>query len=54
MSVYETLRYFADSYGLAVIFALYLTLCLWHFRPGASPHVEAAKNSIFKDETDGQ
>ena len=54
MSLYETLRHFADSYGLAVIFALYLTLCLWHFRPGARPHVEAAKHSIFKEETDGQ
>jgi cytochrome c oxidase cbb3-type subunit 4 len=54
VSLYETLRHFADSYGLAVIFALYLTLCLWHFRPGARPHVEAAKHSIFKEETDGQ
>lgn len=54
MSLYETLRHFADSYGLAVICALYLTLCLWHFRPGAKPHVEAAKLSIFKDDHDGQ
>ena len=54
MSLYETLRHFADSYGLAVIFALYLTLCLWHFRPGATRHVEAAKHSIFKDDHDGQ
>ncbi|HSF12395.1 MAG TPA: cbb3-type cytochrome c oxidase subunit 3 [Erythrobacter sp.] len=52
MSLYETLRHFADSYGLAVIVALYLTLCLWHFRPGAKPHVANAKHSIFKDETD--
>ncbi len=54
MSFYETLRHFADSYGLAVIVALYLTLCLWHFRPGARPHAEAAKLSIFKDQTDGE
>jgi cytochrome c oxidase cbb3-type subunit 4 len=54
VSLYDTLRHFADSYGLAVIVALYLTLCLWHFRPGARPHVEAAKHSIFKEETDGQ
>ena len=54
MSLYETLRHFADSFGLAVIVALYLTLCLWHFRPGASPHVAAAKHSIFKDQTDGE
>ena len=54
MSAYETLRHAADSYGLAVIVALYLLLCLWHFRPGARPHVEAAKHSIFKDDDDGQ
>jgi cytochrome c oxidase cbb3-type subunit 4 len=52
MSAYESLRHFADSYGLAVICALYLTLCLWHFRPGTKPHVGNAKHSIFKDETD--
>ena len=54
MTAYETLRHFADSYGLAVICALYLTLCLWHFRPGAGVHVDTAKHSIFKDETDGK
>ena len=54
MSFYDTLRHFADSYGLAVICALYLTLCLWHFRPGAKRHVDAAKHSIFKDEDHGQ
>ncbi len=54
MTFYEALRHFADSYGLAVIFALYLVLCLWHFRPAARPHVEAAKLSIFKDDDDVQ
>jgi cytochrome c oxidase cbb3-type subunit 4 len=54
VTLYETLRHFADSFGLAVIVALYLTLCLWHFRPGAKPHVEAAKLSIFKDDDDGE
>ncbi|QIQ85401.1 cbb3-type cytochrome c oxidase subunit 3 [Erythrobacter sp.] len=52
MSFYETLRHFADSYGLVVIVALYLILCLWHFRPGAGRHVDAAKHSIFKDDSD--
>lgn len=54
MSLYETLRHFADSYALAMICALYLTLCLWHFRPAAKGHVAAAKHSIFKDDDDGQ
>lgn len=54
MSLYETLRHFADSYGLAMIFALYLVLCLWHFLPSASGHAEAAKHSIFKDDDHGE
>lgn len=54
MSFYETLRHFADSYWLALIFGLYLMLCLWHFRPGARRYREAAKNSIFKDDDDGE
>ena len=52
MSFYEAFRHFADSYGLVVIFGLYLLLCGWHFLPRASAHVEDAKNSIFKDEDD--
>ena len=54
MSLYAALRHFADSYALAVICALYLTLCLWHFRPGAKVHVANAKLSIFKDASDDQ
>jgi len=52
VSFYETLRHLADSYGLAVIVALYLVLCLWHFLPGAKANVEAAKLSIFKEDDD--
>ncbi|WP_285711688.1 cbb3-type cytochrome c oxidase subunit 3 [Erythrobacter oryzae] len=54
MTLYTLLRHFADSYGLAAICALYLTLCLWHFRPGARRFVADAKHSIFKDENDDQ
>lgn len=50
MSFYETLRHFADSYWLAVVFGLYLVLCLWHFRPSAKRHVDAAKHSIFTED----
>ncbi len=52
MSFYETLRHFADSYWLVLIFGLYLLLCLWHFRPAAKTHIDAAKLSIFKDDDD--
>ena len=53
MSFYETFRHFADSYGLVLIFGLYLLLCLWHFRPGAKAGVEAAKHSIFEEDDHG-
>jgi len=51
MSLYTALRHFADSYALAVICALYLVLCLWHFRPAAKPHRTDAKLSIFRDDS---
>ncbi len=54
MSFYDALRHFADSYGLVMIFALYLLLCGWHFLPRASKHAEEAKHSIFKDQDDGE
>lgn len=54
MSLYTALRHFADSYALVVICALYLTLCLWHFRPAARARINEAKLSIFKDDDDGQ
>lgn len=50
MSHYETLRHLADSYGLIVIFGLYLLLCGWHFLPRSREGVEAAKNSIFTED----
>lgn len=54
MTAYETLRHLADSYGLAVLFAVFVTLCLWPFRPGSKAHNQTAANSIFKDDHDGQ
>ncbi|MEL6877761.1 MAG: cbb3-type cytochrome c oxidase subunit 3 [Pseudomonadota bacterium] len=53
MSLYEVLRHIADSYGLVVIFALYLALCLWAFRPGSKLRNRDAAHSIFKDNEDG-
>ncbi len=50
MSLYTALRHFADSYALAMICALYLVLCLWHFRPGAKARIIDAKLSIFRDD----
>ncbi|MEM9500833.1 MAG: cbb3-type cytochrome c oxidase subunit 3 [Pseudomonadota bacterium] len=54
MSFYEVLRHFADSYGLVMIFGLYLLLCAWHFLPHAKNRIEDAKHSIFKEDDDGE
>ncbi len=52
--MYETLRHFADSYGLAAMMVAFLALCAWPFRPGARQHNQNAANSIFKDMPDGE
>lgn len=54
MSTYETLRHFADSYGLAIMVAAFVGLCLWPFRPGSRKDNQAAANMIFKDQDDGE
>ena len=54
MSLYDTLRHFADSYALLVMFALFLGLCAWPFRPGSRPGNRAASTMIFKDQDDGE
>ena len=54
MSLYDTLRHFADSWALVGMFAVFLTLCAWPFRPGAKSHNRTAATSIFKDESDGE
>lgn len=50
MSFYDAFRHFADSYGLVMIFGLYLVLCGWHFLPRSKDGVEEAKTSIFKED----
>ena len=54
MSLYDTLRHFADSYGLAAMMFVFLVLCLWPFRPGAKARNTAVAQSIFKDADDGE
>ena len=49
---YETIRHFADSYGLAAMVVLYLVLAFWALRPGARAHHDAAAAMIFVDETE--
>ncbi|MEQ1498594.1 MAG: cbb3-type cytochrome c oxidase subunit 3 [Novosphingobium sp.] len=51
-STYETLRHFADSWGLAAMVVTFLILCAWPFRPGARRDNEAAANMIFSEDRD--
>ena len=46
---YETLRHFADSYGLAAMVAIYLLLCGWVLRPSQRQRNRDAAHLIFKD-----
>ncbi|MEE4288540.1 MAG: cbb3-type cytochrome c oxidase subunit 3 [Erythrobacter sp.] len=54
MTFYEVFRHFADSWGLVLIFGLYLLLCGWHFLPRSREGVERAKTSIFEGDDDVQ
>ena len=53
-SLYETLRHFADSWGLLAMLVVFLALALWPFRPGAGQRNHDAAHSIFKDDDDGE
>lgn len=48
-SLYETLRHFADSWGLVFMGLTFLTLVGWALRPGARQHHRDAANMIFRD-----
>ena len=54
MSDYDTLRHFADSYGLIATMFLFVALCAWPFRPGAKDRNNEAAHSILKDQDDGE
>jgi cytochrome c oxidase cbb3-type subunit 4 len=47
---YDSLRHFADSYGLAVMVVLYLVLCAWAFRPGSRSKNRDAAQLIFAED----
>jgi cytochrome c oxidase cbb3-type subunit 4 len=51
---YESLRHFADSYGLIMLGLIFLTMVGWTFRPGATRHHARAATMIFdEDQRDG-
>ena len=51
---YDTLRHFADSWGLLCMLLLFLGLVGWTFRKGASQHHDRAAKMIFEENDDGQ
>lgn len=50
---YETLRHFADSYGLAAMAVVWATFAGWACRPGARERSRAAARTIFEDQDNG-
>lgn len=54
MSAYDTMRHFADSYGLVAMAVTFLILCAWPFRPGSREVNQTVANSIFEGQDDGE
>jgi cytochrome c oxidase cbb3-type subunit IV len=50
---YDGLRHFADSWGLVMMAALYISFVGWTFRKGAKMHNDQAANMIFKEDEHG-
>ena len=51
---YDTLRHFADSYGLIFLGILFVGLIGWTFRKGARrDHARAATSIFEQDDRDG-
>ena len=51
MQMYSFLREFADSWALLSLFALFVGIAVWAWRPGSRPVQDAAARSIFEHET---
>ena len=51
-STYETMRQFADSWGLFAMVVIFTVLVAWPFRPGGRKQSDDAANVIFRDEND--
>lgn len=49
-ALYDTLRHFADSWGLLYMMAIFLTVVFMMLRPGAKAHAQAAALIPLNDE----
>ena len=50
METYATLRGFADSWGLLVLFLFFVGVVAWVFRPGSRRRQDDAARMIFRNE----
>ena len=46
---YDTLRHFADSWGLLYLLGIFIAVVLFTLRPGAKSHAEAAARIPLDD-----
>lgn len=50
METYSLLRQLADSWGLLLMFVVFLAVIAWAFRPGSRETHGDIANSIFRNE----
>ena len=48
MELYTLLREFADSWMMLALFAVFIIVVFWAFRPGSRKAHDEAANSIFR------
>lgn len=49
-STYQSMRTFADSWGLVYMVAIFLFVVFWTFRPGGKKHSDDAAQIPFKED----
>ena len=50
METYSLMREFADSWMMLFLFAVFIAVIFWAFRPGSRRTHDDAANSIFRNE----
>lgn len=52
MSTYDTLRHIADSWGLVAMFAFFIAMALFVFRPGSKAKYDEAAQIPLKNSSE--
>lgn len=53
MSTYDTLRHFADTWGLVFLFTVFICVIFWVFRPGSRKVYDEAADIPLRNEEPG-